>query len=207
MKTSAATGWIVLAGVLITLASCTTVRPVAEWRDPAHPGGFRSLVIVGVSKDTAIRRNFEDAFSGALAARGVSATSSYRLVPADAEPTMAALRTADRGAQAILMTHLVGTDERQVFHPPAWEPAPLGLGYYGYDRYYRHVYSYVYRPGYYTQHRYVTLESNLYDAASGDLVWSMRTETVDPQSADKLIEKLVTLAVEKLADERLIAGN
>lgn len=207
MKLRMANGWIILAGFWITLVSCTTVRTVAEWRDPAHAGGFESFLIVGVAKDAGIRRIFEDTFAAALDARRLSATSSYRLVSADAEPSLTALTAAAPSAQAIIMTHLVGTDEKQVYHPPSWEPAPLGLGYRRYDRYYRHVYSYVYRPGYYTQHRYVTLESNLYDAATGDLVWSMRTESVDPQSADKLIEKLVALAVGKLADERLLAGR
>ena len=205
MKLLQASGLVLMAG-LWSLVSCTTVRPVAEWRDPQHPGGFASFVVVGVAADEGIRRNFEDRFSAAIIAQGASTTSSYRLVPS-AEPTMEALTAAAPGTQAIIMTHLVGTDEKQVYHPPSWEPAPLGLGYHRYDRYYRYVHSYVYRPGYYTQHRYLTLESNLYDTATGDLVWSMRTESVDPQSVDKLIEKLVSLSVEKLVSNQLLVGR
>ena len=195
--------------VLVTLvlalgafAGCTTVQPTLEWQDPGYTGGaIKSFLVVGVSEDQAARRRFEDQFVAQLQAKGADARSSYAVLPAGSEPGK---ETIDRylagggDAQAIIITHLVGTDEKTVYNPPTWQSVPGP--YHTYGGYYGYVNNYVYQPGYYSTHEYVKLETNLFRAKDGQLLWTMQSQSVDPASADKLIDALVGLAVKKLQD-------
>lgn len=193
---------VTLALALGAVAGCTSVQPTLEWKDPAYAGGaIESFLVVGVSEDQAARRRFEDQFVAQLQAKGATAGSSYALLPAGSEPSEEAIDRYLAGggdAQAIIITHLVGTDEKTVYNPPRWQPVPASYRTYG--GYYGHVNSYVYQPGYYSTHEYVKLETNLFRVKDGQLLWTMQSQSVDPASAEKLIDALVGLAVKKLQE-------
>jgi len=193
----------ILVWALGALSGCTTVQPTLEWKDPGYAGGvIQSFLVVGVSEDQAARRSFEDRFVAQLQAKGATARPSYATLPAGSEPTK---ETIDRylaqggNAEAIIITHLVGTDEKTIYNPPTWLPAP-GPPYRTYGGYYGYVNSYVYQPGYYSTHEQVKLETNLFRVKDGQLLWTMQSQSVDPASAEKLIDALVGLAVKKLQE-------
>ena len=48
------------------------------------------------------------------------------------------------------------------------------------------------------------LETNVYDVASGKLVWSMQSESVDPQSASQVIKDQIKLVIETLEKRSLL---
>ena len=52
----------------------------------------------------------------------------------------------------------------------------------------------------------VTLESNMYDARSGDLVWSGKTRTIDPNNLDSEMKEVSELIVHDLHTEGVIGG-
>lgn len=67
-------------GLLAAVAGCAAPTvPNTQWVDPqftAKP--VRSILVVGVAKDAANRRAFEDAMVAQLGARGAKAAPSYR---------------------------------------------------------------------------------------------------------------------------------
>ena len=63
---------------------------------------------------------------------------------------------------------------------------PVGIFYNRFGRYYSTIYDRVYQPGYYTTSTDYFLESNLYDIASGNLLYSVQTKSFDPSSATAL---------------------
>ena len=70
--------------------------------------------------------------------------------------------------------------------------------------YYPHVNTYVHQPGYYTTHETYTLETNLYDVESEELVWSARSRTFAPESVSEVIVDLTKLLLNDLQDKDLI---
>ena len=70
--------------------------------------------------------------------------------------------------------------------------------------YYPHVNSYVQSPGYYTTHETYTLETNLYDVKSEELIWTARSRTFSPESVDEVIVDLTKLLINDLAEKNLI---
>jgi len=201
-------GWGLRAAVLLLslmlLSGCASTRVTSEWKDPAfNAEPMHAFVVVGISPDGAARRNFEDTLSGALTAEGATAVTSYSLL-GEEEPTLERLKplVAGTGTQGILVTRLIGTDEETVYYPPSWRPVPVS--YRSYNGYYRQAIYYNYRPGYVAQYKLVKLETNLYRVDTGDLVWSMQTESMDPSSSDRLIDELVPLSIRRLKENGLL---
>lgn len=191
-------GWL---SILPMLVGCTTAKPVAEWRDANYQGGpFTNVMIIGVSGQEAIRRTFEETFVNRLREEQVNAVAGFQAIPGEARPTKERIKAAieEKSVDAVLITHLVGVDEKQIYHPPTYSG-----GFYGY---YGHVGRYAYEPGYVSQQKTVKLESNLYDAKSAKLVWSMQSATVNPGNEKKLIEAKIKTVVEHLKAQQLLGG-
>jgi hypothetical protein len=68
---------------LTGMAGCAVNSEMIEvWHDPTFaPGSVHNVLVVGIRKDPVRRRLWEDAFVKALAARGLTATTSYQLFP------------------------------------------------------------------------------------------------------------------------------
>ena len=205
MKANRIRGWLLLTCGAFLLGACSSIETTAEWKDPEYQGGaVESFLVVGVSDNLPARRRFEDEFAAKLQAAGALASASYRVLGEAVEPSAETVEAYLGGGseETILVTHLLGSEERSVYTAPSWQQVPR---YYGsYRGYYGTVHDYVYRPGYYTQHQFVRLETNLYRAADGALIWAMQSQTIDPQSVDRLIDDLIGLAAKRLQAQGLI---
>ena len=195
---------IVLAAAV---AACTTAKPIAEWRNKAYTGGsFDNILIVGISDQVTARRAFENNFVDRLGEEQIKATAAFAVMPDNARPTEENIKAVieDIRFDAVLITHLVGVDEKRVYQPATYRPEPYYSSFYGY---YNHVGGYVYEPEYYRSHTYVKLETNLYDARNESLVWSMQSETVDPSSVQKLIDAQIKIVVTRLKVQGLLPAG
>jgi len=195
---------IVLAAVV---TACTSAKPIAEWRDQAYTSGpFDNILIVGISDQVTSRRAFENNFVDRLGEEQIKSTAAFAVMPDNARPTEKNIRAVikDIRFDAVLITHLVGVDEKTVYQPATYRPAPYYNSIYGY---YNHVGGYVYEPGYYRRQTYVKLETNLYDAGSEALVWSMQSETINPSSVQKLIDAQIKIVVKRLKVQGLLPAG
>jgi hypothetical protein len=194
--------WGLLLSVM--LISCTTAKPIMEWRDPGYVGEpFDNLLIVGMSNQETVRRTFENAFVNHLQNDNVNATASFAVMPTEARPSEESIKAiiSEIKFDSVLVTHLVGVEEKEVYQPPTYRMAPY-RGFYGY---YGHVGGYVYEPGYYTRHERFKLETNLYGTQTEELVWSMQSETIDPRSEKALIEAKIKTVIDHLKQQKLIS--
>ena len=184
--------------------ACTAAKPTLEWRDPSFAGGtFDNMLIVGISNQETVRRAFENTFVDRLQENKVKATASFALMPAETRPSEESVKAviADIKFDSVLVTHLVGVKEKEVYHSGVYRNDT----YRGFYDYYGDVGAYVYEPGYYTRHKLVKLETNLYDTESERLVWSMQSESMDPNSEKSLIDAKIELVIKKLKAQKLIS--
>src|SRR5512143_3451786 len=79
MKLSSSARLTAAALAAVALVSCAaSTHLTSSWADPAAAGrSYKKIVVVGVTTKAPIRREYEDAFSRELAARGIEATPSY----------------------------------------------------------------------------------------------------------------------------------
>lgn len=194
------------AAVALSVISCAASRITSTYMDDAYSGGpMKTAMVVGIFDDLKMRKIFEDAFVQQLTPAGVAAVTSYAWFPTDKEIDTTAVKKVARqkGIDRVLVTRLIGVEEKEVYNPPVTSPIPHPY-YYSYGQYYSTVYHYVNTPGYTTTHEYVRLESNLYAVDSEKLVWSAATETIDPEDVGKAADTLCKVLVKNLKINGLV---
>jgi hypothetical protein len=109
------------------------------------------------------------------------------------------------------MARAVGSRTEQVVSPGYMSgPAYGGPGYYPdpyyryYGGYYAHSYDIVYRPATVTEYQIVTIEANLYSAASGELIWSAQLETVVDGDLSTLVTDFIKVVTRDLRAKGLL---
>jgi hypothetical protein len=197
---------------LIFLSSCAPTRLTDAWKDTSYTGGaLKSVMVLGVSDNLRNRKMFEEVFSKQFENHGVEAVASFEAIPKDVKLNKENIKShkeiikaaaLERGVEAILVTHLVAVEEKAVYHPPTYDPFPNTYHHMG--SYYVGIYDYTHTPGYYSQHKYVSLESNLYGISTEKLIWSASSETVDPKSVNEIIESLCQEVMKSLRKNGLI---
>jgi len=197
---------------LLFLNSCTPTKLIDAWKDKSYTGGtLKSVMVLGVANNPRNRKMFEEVFSKQFKGHGVEAVTSFEAIPKDVKLDKENIKShkeiikaaaIKRGVEAILVTHLVAVEEKEVYHPPTYELAPQY--YHGFDDYYPVIFDNVYTPGYYSQHKYISLESNLYDINTEKLIWSASSKTTDPESVNEIIESLCKEVMKSLRKNGLI---
>lgn len=199
----------VALALLIAVASingCATKRLVSQWSNPAYGApSFARVLVIGVTDQTSIRRNFEDRLTAELKKAGVSAVPSYRHIPEDgkvAEPRLKeAVKKTD--ADGVIISRLLRTEQRTEVTPGYYDPYP-GPGLYGW-------YSSAWYRAYYTPPRVYSYpvyfsETTLHDVEKNEVIWSGTIRTVDPENADEAIDDYVQTVIEALKQQSIIRG-
>lgn len=192
-------GVITLVGIFV---SCSSTSVTETWEAPtAQSEQYSHIATVGIASSDTTRRLFEDELVRQLQARGVSATPTYPLIP-NGNVSQARVRNAlsDTAVDAILATRMVGVDKTLTYVPSR---VAHDMHYGLYDHYYFHsaYHPFHYEPGYYASNVEVTLETNLYDADTGKLVWSARSNTWDPDSVTELAASATPQLVDQLIEQ------
>ncbi len=194
---------------LILFGGCGDTSVTGVWKKSDFVGQpFQSILVVGLTKDESNKNIWEDIMADQLKQNDVNATTSMKCFPGDNDITKSEILNyvKDKGMDAVLVTRLVDTKQEKGYYPPT---GSFYGGYYGGPRhgYYNNFGTYydtVYTPGYTTTYTTVILETNLYDAASQELVWSMSSDTFDPTSTNRLAQSVSKKVVQSLQKDNLI---
>ena len=198
----------IVSSLLFTGCSQTTVT--GTWKNSDFVGQpFSSIMVVGLTKNNNNRLMWEDTMAGLLRNNGLeNVISSIRTFPDDQEIDEKEIveHVKKSGIEGVLVTRMVDTRQEQIYHPPSDQYYRGGpYGYYGhFNSYYSRAYRRVYSPGYITTHTVVLLETNLYSSDTLELIWSMSSDTFDPQSTSQVIEGVSKKVLERLKKDQLI---
>ena len=193
--------------VALLASSCANTKISQSWVEPDNKRSYNDLLIIGIGESQQNRRAYESHFVEELRANGTEAEASYKLIPNSEKLNRETVDKAIEGMDidGVIVTHLVAVDEETIYRPSMDYMPMYGGGYYGgLYSYYPHVNTYVSRPGYYTTHETYTLETNLYDVESEELVWSARSRTFSPESVSEVINDLTKLLIKDLKEKNLI---
>lgn len=202
--------FVTVALVAALVAGCNkgarTTIPLS-WKNPSFSGTtFKKLFVIGVGEDGAARRLFEDTFAKAIATEGAAAQASWGVLPKSDKLTEDEIANAIRGGDfdGVLITHLLSVDQDKEYVPPSTYSVPTGTYGYGYYGYYGASYEMVHQPGYYKTNTTFRVETNLFSVATKELVWSGRSDTVNPESLTDVIDSMTAAVAKKLKEEKLI---
>lgn len=191
--------WVLMLG-----ACAQSHISIGSWKDTAYQKKVTKVFVIGVTPRAEIRRAFETDVVQRLRQRGVTAVASVDLVPLDKDLGKEAVKArvkaaiAGKGFDGVLVSRLIGVDKTTTYVPPS---ATME---YSFSRDVMTAYSVAFTPGQLIHDTVVSIETNLYDTATEDLVWSMRSKSFNPVDADEVINPLADAIVKDLAKKRLI---
>jgi hypothetical protein len=201
MKTLSSRMGIVLIIGLFFLSSCGGTKLSNPWVNSAYEGRYLKSVLIVAISDQFEKNKLEGAFAKHFQERGVKAVSLASITERK-ELTSAEVRAeaAKLSMDAIFTVRVVSIGEKEVidrFAPPP-EASP------GWS-YSWPIYSAQPPPvEYRITEKDIVVESNLYDAATGKLMWRVRSETIKPGSTGKLIDEISRTVMKNIRTDRLI---
>jgi hypothetical protein len=193
----------ILVVAAVAFGGCASTSLVSQWKSPAFSGPpLKKVLVVGVSSQPGPRRIFEDEFSAALKAAGVSAVPSYTVIPQDGQAEQAVLDQAvkDVGAEGVLITRLVSREQKTEVTPGFYQPVPT-MGMYGW---YSSAWVGYYEPPTVYQYDVVTADTSVYSVNAGTLLWSGTTETFSPTDVAKETRGFAKIIIGALKKEGII---
>ncbi len=185
--------WFIGALAVFTIISCNSTQVISSYKDEKVAAkDFKKILVLGIfqQKERSLRQEAETQLVNRLIEQGYNATSAMKDFGPKAfekvsEDQLAAnLKTS--GYDAVITTALLDKKDEENYQQGTSRIQPVGVYYNRFGRYYSTVYDRVYQPGYYTTSTDYFLESNLYDIASGNLLYSVQTKSIDPSSATSL---------------------
>jgi len=187
-----------LAMGLLLLAACTTTKVLNEWRNTnGADTRFGHIVMVALFKQDQTRRMFEDEFAWQISNHGQMVTRSYNLVPSLNENTTGRIATIAQavGADGILTIRMVNS--KQPTETAADNSHLVSMNLSGFLQ---HSWKDNYDPPELMTNAVMTVESRLFDAKSGKLVWSLATQSKNQFGLKWEITLLAKRVLGKLKD-------
>jgi len=201
---------LVAALCLLGIAGCGINSEItSSYVDPEFKKlDLHGVLVVAVTRETAIRAEFEDSFTRALKRRGVDAVASHTLVPgkASAADIIAAADTAQ--LDTILVTRYVGEKTSEVYHPgtvyyqvtPAYDP-----GYYGnFGGFYGRATEVAYQQPVWTANVSHAMISDLYVTSNQDRLWQAVSETIEASGTSQVMDDAIDALIGNLKAKGLL---
>jgi len=191
---------VILVGYLFSFAillfSCAGTDLTQEQVDDAYKGKpVSDILVIAVTGNEHNRRSFEKKFVAHLKSVGTAAVASEEAVPMPGDLKLkkeTILNAVDQYKNdAVIITQLVSKESEDTYTRGG--------------RTRRGFFSYSHDPGYSSTTTTVRLETNLYDANTGELIWSGKSKTLSRGSTDQLMNDVIKAVINNLQKNKLIA--
>jgi len=208
---------LLLSSILYSCGSITYITDT--WEKQGFSGKkFNKVLVMAVAKENMVaRRLVEDAVVGDLRARGINAIVSYDQIAYDIfdkdkdgkvddtkeaeEMIKAKVKELSTDGLLVLALKDVKKDTKYVKGAPYYTPTYYYTPYYSY---YFETYDRLYSPGYYTKNTDVYIESSVYDVQKEELVYSLMSETANPQSLGDFTKSYSKALSTTLVDQKVL---
>jgi hypothetical protein len=203
---------IILFLLVLMIASCSTSRITHSWRRGSlqQPAMYKKILVFGIysGADKNVKESMELHMAGDLNALGYKAVPASRQLGRDAlrrlgeEAAINKLKKSD--FDAVLTIVLLNKWKERRYVPARVYFTPYEINQRRFWGYYTTIYGRIEAAGYYTTDTKYFWESNLYNLPSGELVYSVQTESFNPQSSENMAHDYGRLIVKDLVRNKVI---
>lgn len=206
-----------ILGLLILSACSPSVVVTSSWKNaemlssPAKKT-YKTIFISALTGNVSAKSTVETVFATEIEKKGYKTIKSQDMFAPglkDKPETEESIlqKVKDAGCDGIFTIALVDKESETRYVPGSvgYSPYPMH-GYYGsYWGYHSYYGAAMYSsPGYYATDKTYFLESNLYDVATGKIVWSSQSKTVNPSDLKSFSEKYTDAIIKQLEDDGLL---
>ena len=196
---------IPLAIFLVVLCAGCNTELEGSWVSSKYNGQkFTSLVVLGVSRETTLRHVAEDAFVNQLALRDIRAIPSYQFLPNNPE-----LLKREQVEQAVKQQAVLGAIVARVAKVEKETRSGGGMASHAADAgfagaYQRDMGGSDLRGGTSYQYDVVTVDVQLYDVKTSELIWSGVTRTFDTSNLEWSTTYWAKVVIQELVKRKII---
>lgn len=198
--------------MLMLLTACSSSRITHSWKaENISSKKFNKIMVVAMIKDNDIakREMMENHLIGDLAERGYTAVSSIKEYGPKSFEGMKEEEVLNKlqntGVDAVLTIVMLDKQRERYYVPGRVYYSPYVIYHRRFYRYYNTMYDRIYSPGYYQVNTRYFWESNLYDLSTKELLYSVQTESFDPESAQSLGHEYGKLIVKDMFDKNVLS--
>jgi hypothetical protein len=198
---------------VVFLFSCSSTKITGAWKNPKQPEKtYSSMFVASLTSNTLVRATVENDIASALAKQGITTYKSMDEFPPGVKKDSLTKedilgRMHNKKADAILTISLIRKETESRYLQDGgqpYAPFPLYPYYSDFGGYYSHWYPYAYSPGYYAQDKTYYMETNLYDSATEQLVWSAQSRTYNPTDLKDFSREFSKIIVAKLKEDGIL---
>jgi PBP1b-binding outer membrane lipoprotein LpoB len=177
------------------IISCAGTEVTQKQVDDAYKEKpVSDILVIAITGNEHNRRSFEKKFVAHLKSVGVDAVASEESIPMPPDLDLKKETILNAVNQykndAVIITQLIGKEARDVYN----RGGVTRMGYFSYSR----------NPGYSSTSTTVRLETNLYDAKTGKLIWSGVSKTLSKDSTDRIMNDVIKAVITQLKQNKLI---
>ncbi|MEN9570228.1 MAG: hypothetical protein RL172_1459 [Bacteroidota bacterium] len=204
-----------MAALVIAFYSCgTSGNATGVWANKEKLQGksYSKIFIVVMTADVSARDRLESDIAAKANEYGYATVKSAEVIPIKlsdpVKPTKEAITAAvqNSGCDAVFISTMLNKSEDIRYTPgnTVFSPMPYYSWSGNYFGYYSHFYPTISQPGYYSTDKTYFLQSNLYDVASEELMWSVQSKVFNPTSLEKFSKSYTNTLLKQLESEHLI---
>jgi hypothetical protein len=184
--------------MLFFLTSCASTKVTGEWKDPnMGDQKFEKIMVLGVAKQPKNRRLYEDEFVKQLKAKGVMVVSSRTLIShenmRDKETIVQTIES--NGFDGVIISRVgnIHSKQRDYYNVRMYDYYDSGFGMIS-----------PYQAGIRTNTQKFGFESNLYDAKTEKLVFSLSSDTYAQDNIHKRLGSYIRTVINKMSQNNLL---
>jgi hypothetical protein len=193
------------AVAVLSLTSCSTTEVKDVWTAPDLTNiSFKKVMVIAATKDGATRRISEDALAAALP--NVNCVPSYSLITDESNMTNVdkvseSLKTA--GVDGVVVMRMIS--DRSEVNVTGNMGYPVG--YRSFRGYYGNYAMMGFNTTTVTTDRIIEIETTIYEAPGGKLIWSGVTSSTSPGNIKQLVDEAVAAVRGQLVKQKLIPSS
>jgi len=197
--------------VVFSTASMAETKLAQPWSNRTFitgNGPFENVLVIAVTEEPRYRPMLEEAFAARIEKYGAAAVPSISIMPPDTEVNEQTVKAAvaDYGSDIdiVLLTRLYRVEEVDIVQidDPGTKRSERDFAL-GLWKDYRGARDFALDAGVQKRLRFV-LETSIYDLESAELIWTVQTYSMDPKTAEEVIESVSKLVTGNLKEEKLI---
>ena len=199
-----------VCAALALLASCAASRLVSQQSNPDYVGkSFKSILVVAVTSDELLRRNYEDRIVALLAKRGRKGIPAYAAVGTRGKVEEAQLRQAiaQSGADGVLITRVTSVERSSgtVSGATVGIGVGVGPGWGGFYGFYSGVWQTVdLPPEQIIGPKWTASETRLFDARNGALAWTGVVDTRESDNFASALTQYINVIFDAMVNDRVL---
>ena len=197
--------------MLLLLFACSpSMKTTSSWinkdKTAFQNKTYKTIFISVITSKLEVRKKLENELAIAAEKHGyvvIKSVDKFPIIASDKkyskEEILEIIKKA--GTDLIFTTALVDEHSESRYVPGTASYSPRFYG--GYRGYFGGAWTY-FEPGYYTTDKTYFLESNLFDAASETVIWSVQSEVYNPTSIERTSKKYTEMVLNKLENDGIL---